>query len=200
MISTRFGPIAWFARSVRLTATRLTPARLDHRLACGKNSICPPSLVGLRRRIVIRWMPLLVDTSAVEMFENGIISSARPLRTFRRSSQSITSSARRWNCVFRRKYTKKELRMPTANKLDTGFCRRLSSSTERATTNAINAAALSQIPRLNKIVFLNEMTCISKTFSTSPRYQRRDSRTGALRGWPHSNRLPCVNQELPTCI
>src|SRR5260221_945569 len=39
-------PFAWFARSVRPAATRFTPGRLDHRLACGKNSICPPSTVG----------------------------------------------------------------------------------------------------------------------------------------------------------
>ena len=47
--------------------------------------------------------------------------------------------------------------MPTANKLDAGFCRRLPSIQEGVAANAINAAAVSQIPRLNKIVFLNEM-------------------------------------------
>src|SRR4029077_15801016 len=76
-------PCAWLARSVRLVATRFTPERLDHRLACGRNAICDPSFVGWRRRTVMRWMPLLVDTSAVATFENGMTSTVRPRRTLR---------------------------------------------------------------------------------------------------------------------
>src|SRR5271165_5838162 len=49
-------------------------------------------------------------------------------------------------------------RAPKPTRLGSGFARRPSSSSRGAATQAITAAALSQIPRLNSAVFLKEMT------------------------------------------
>jgi hypothetical protein len=47
--------------------------------------------------------------------------------------------------------------MPMAMALGRGFLHKLPFSTDGAPTNKISAIALSQIPRLNRAVFLNEM-------------------------------------------
>src|SRR3984957_1013559 len=105
-------------------------------------------------------MPLLVDTSAVAIFEKGTITSSAPRLTLRLSSQSTTSSARRYIRDFQRKYPRKRHSAATPNELGSGFRHKLPSSMKGAVTHAISAAALSQMPRLNRAVFLKEMTCI----------------------------------------
>src|SRR5258708_22859178 len=80
--------------------------------------------------------------------------------------------------------------MPTANKLDEGFCSRLPSSTEGITANAINAAAVSQIPSLSKAVFLNEMVRMTPYVSTGgkPLLDGINRRAERLRyNFPESN-------------
>lgn len=57
--------------------------------------------------------------------------------------------------------------MHTPARLDAGLRHRLPSSRKGDTTEAVNAAALNQMPRLNKAVFLKEMTCTPVFYSAS---------------------------------
>lgn len=57
--------------------------------------------------------------------------------------------------------------MPPAIALGNGLRQRLPLSAAGAATNITNAAALSQIPRLNSAVFLNEMAFTKDALSAS---------------------------------
>jgi len=60
---------------------------------------------------------------------------------------------------FHKKYPKKVTSTQSAITVGSGFCQRLPSITEVRITKAINAAALSQKPRFNRVVCLKEMSC-----------------------------------------
>jgi len=59
---------------------------------------------------------------------------------------------------FHKKYPKKTTSTHSAITVGSGFCQRLPSISAGNITQAINAAALSQKPRFNKVVCLKEMS------------------------------------------
>src|SRR5271155_3729779 len=108
----------------------------------------------------MRCRPPLLTASALDTFASGIVSSSRPRRTLRPSWQSNTSSARQCTWVRQKKYPMAALSTRNAMALGSGFRHSSPSTADGAATKAINAAALSQTPRLNSLVFLKEMACM----------------------------------------
>ena len=150
----------WRARQALRPPWR-SPRGSTTRLACGRNSIFGPQCGCARSLSLMRRKPPSLNTSAAVTSVNAITSGAAAPHLEMILAIKIPIGEPMNLSAPKGKGDQRAQRGDGNQTGGAGFCQRRPSIAAGPATNASNAAALSQMPRLKSEVFLNEITCIA---------------------------------------